>query len=171
MAWTPRRDGLIRAETAHDPTEDSPAPRQPAGAPEDLTEGEPISASRCHCGYVAAPPAPFCPRCAGPMAATHLQPFGTVVSYTILHSPPAGFAAPLSIALVELAGGVKFLCHGHADTARELKVGQQVRLERLDDVYYFATMSLAERARLLWRRRGETRQKLRSIVRTALRRR
>ncbi len=147
------------------------ARQQPAAAAVDPGESEPIPASRCACGFVAAPPAPFCPRCGGPMAATHLPPFGAVLSYTILHSPPAGFAAPLSIALVELAGGVKFLCHGHADAAQELKVGQQVRIEHVDDVYYFATMSLAERARLLWRRRGETRQKLRSIVRTAFRRR
>jgi hypothetical protein len=103
------------------------------------------------------------------MASTHLSPFGIVRSYTILHSPPAGFAAPLSIALVELAGGVKFICHGHAADPRELRVGRQVRIEHVGDIYYFATMSLAERVRLLWSRREETPQKLRSIVRTVLR--
>ena len=137
--------------------------------PEAPREGEPIPASQCGCSYVAAPPAPFCPRCAGPMASTHLPPFGTVLSYTILHSPPAGFAAPLSIALVELAGGVKFICHGHAPGPRELRVGRQVRIEHAEEVYYFATMSLPERVRLLWSRRGETPQKLRSIVRIVFR--
>ncbi len=140
-----------------------------AAASEDLSQGEPIPASRCACGYVAAPPAPFCPRCAGPMAPHRLPPFGAVLSYTILHSPPAGFAAPLSIALVELDGGVKFICHGHADDPRGLRVGRRVRIEHADDVYYFATLSLAERARLFWSRRGETRQKLRAILRLPFR--
>jgi uncharacterized OB-fold protein len=144
-----------------------PAPR----APEALGEGEAIPASRCGCGYVAAPPAPFCPRCAGAMASYQLPPFGNVVSYTILHSPPTGFTAPLSIALVELTGGVKFICHGYPDNRRALRIGRQVRIEHDNDVYYFATMSLAARARLIWSRRGETHQKLRSILRTALRRR
>lgn len=152
-------------------TEGEAKGHQGAAAPDDSGEGEPIPASRCNCGYVVAPPAPFCPRCAGPMAATQLPPFGTVLSYTILYSPPAGFSAPLSIALVELPGGVKFFCHGHTGDAREFRVGRQVRIEHVDDIYYFATMSLAERARLLWSRRGETRQKLRSILRTAFRRR
>ncbi len=148
-----------------------PAP-QPAPHPvEQRGEGEPIPASRCACGYVAAPPAPFCPRCAGPMTPFQVAPFGAVLSYTILHSPPAGFTAPLSIALVQLSGGVKFICHGHADDRRELRVGRHVRIEHTDDIYYFASMSLAERARLLWSRRGETRQKLRAILRLPLRRR
>ena len=149
----------------------TPAP-QPAPPPvEGYEEGEAIPASRCPCGYAAAPPAPFCPRCASPMAPFRVAPFGAVLSYTILHSPPAGFTAPLSIALVELPGGVKFICHGHADDRRGLRVGRHVRIEHTDDVYYFATMSLAERARLLWSRRGETRQKLRAILRLPLRRR
>ena len=142
-----------------------------APAPEGLGHEEPIPASRCACGYVAAPPAPFCPRCAGAMAPFQVAPFGTVLSYTILYSPPAGFSAPLSIALVELPGGVKFLCHGHADDRRGLRVGRQVHIEHAEGIYYFATMSLVERARLLWSRRGETRQKLRSILRLPLRRR
>jgi len=150
-------------------TKAAPLPQVAGAPPQEQGEGEPISASQCRCGYVAAPPAPFCPRCAGPMASTHLPPFGTVLSYTILHSPPAGFAAPLSIALVELAGRVKFICHGHAEDSQELRVGRQVRIEHAEDIYYFATMSLGERVRLLWSRRGETRQKLRSIVRTAFR--
>jgi uncharacterized OB-fold protein len=145
------------------------AERPGAPAPEGTGQEDPIPASQCNCGYVAAPPARFCPRCAAPMAPHHLPPFGTVLSFTVLYSPPAGFAAPLSIALVELPGGVKFLCHGHPDDPRGLRVGRQVRIEHVDDVYYFAAMSLAERARILWRRRGETRQKLATILRLPLR--
>ncbi len=143
--------------------------RAGAPAPEGVGHEETIPASRCACGYVAAPPAPFCPRCAGAMAPFQVAPFGTVLSYTILHSPPAGFSAPLSIALVELPGGVKFMCHGHADDRRGLRVGRQVHIEHAEGIYYFATMSLAERARLLWSRRGETGQKLRAILRLPVR--
>ena len=151
---------------------ESASPQQPpAPSPASGGEYEPISASRCACGYVAAPPAPFCPCCAGAMVPFQIAPFGTVLSYTILFSPPAGFSAPLSIALVELPGGVKFICHGHADDRRGLRVGRHVRIEHADDFYYFATMSTAERARLLWSRRGETSQKLRAILRLPFRRR
>lgn len=141
----------------------------PPIAPEGAGVEEAIPASRCACGFVAAPPAPFCPRCAGPMNPHHLAPFGTVLSYTILHSPPAGFSAPLSIALVELPEGVRFICHGHPDHPRSVRVGQQVRIEHVDDVYHFATLSLTERARLLWSRRRVTPQKLRSVLRTVFR--
>ena len=37
---------------------------------------------------------------------------GEVVSFTTLHSPPEGFRSPLHIALVELEGGARFVCHG-----------------------------------------------------------
>ena len=50
-------------------------------------------------------------------------------------------------------------------------VGRQVRIEHDNDIYHFAPMTLTERARLIWSRRGETGQKLRSILHTAFRRR
>jgi hypothetical protein len=98
-----------------------------------------------------------------------LPDHGRLLTYTILHAPPTGFAAPLPIALVELEGGVKFLCHGHG--VEPLKIGRTVRIEHVDNIYYFSALSLAERAQLFWRRRGEAPAKVRAIVRSLFRRR
>jgi len=129
-----------------------------------------IPASRCACGTVTAPPAPHCPECGGPMTPDTLPAVGEILSYTILHSPPAGFAAPLPIALVELAGSVKFLCHGHGEQVGRYRIGRQVAIEEVDGIYYFSTMTLRERITLFWRRRGEAEEKVRAILRSALRR-
>lgn len=132
--------------------------------------GTGIPASRCACGTVTAPPAPHCPECGGPMALDTLPAVGEILSYTILHSPPAGFAAPLPIALVQLMGGVKFLCHGHGEQAGRYRIGRQVAIEEVDGIYYFSTMTLRERIALFWRRRGEMEEKMGSILRSVFRR-
>ena len=128
-----------------------------------------IPASRCgRCGRICAPPARFCPDDATPMEATGLPGYGEVISFTTLHSPPTGFASPLHMALVELDGGAKFFCHG--SETRGLKVGTQVAIEAVDQVYYFSTLSLAGRARLFWRRSGVRSAKLGAFARSAAKR-
>ena len=62
--------------------------------------------------------------------------------------------SPLHLALVELPGGAKFFCHG--TVTKGLRPGSRVAIEAVDDIYYFSTLSLAERAGLFWRRRAET---------------
>lgn len=115
---------------------------------------EPIPVSRCsRCGRVCAPPARFCPDDATLMEAATLPGDGHVLSFTTLHSPPAGFAAPLHMALVELEGGAKFFCHG--TETRGVRIGTRVGIEAVGQVYYFSTLSLGERARLFWSRGGE----------------
>jgi DUF35 OB-fold domain, acyl-CoA-associated len=88
------------------------------------------------------------------MTPTSVPAHGEVVSFTTLYSPPTGFASPLHLALVELSGGARFFCHG-TDT-KGLRPGTRVAIEAVDDIYYFSTLSLAERAALFWRRRAET---------------
>ncbi len=114
-----------------------------------------IAASRCsRCGRTCAPPARFCPDDGTPMTATTVQARGEIISFTTLYSPPTGFASPLHLALVELAGGAKFFCHGAG--TKGLRLGSRVTIEAVDDIYYFSTLSLAGRAALFWRRRAET---------------
>lgn len=129
-----------------------------------------IPASRCpRCGRVCAPPARFCPDDASQMAVTELPGYGEVLSFTTLHSPPTGFAAPLHMALVQLEDGAKFFCHG-AET-RGLKVGTRVSIEAVDQVYYFSTLSLGERALLFWRRGGvRAGERLSAFARSAAKR-
>jgi uncharacterized OB-fold protein len=114
-----------------------------------------IPASRCpRCGRTCAPPSRFCPDDGSVMTPTTVPAHGEVVSFTTLYSPPTGFASPLHLALVELPGGAKFFCHGTG--TKGLRPGARVSIEAVDDIYYFSTLSLAERAALFWRRRAET---------------
>ena len=132
--------------------------RPMASLPERETGPAPdgvISASRCsRCGRTCAPPARFCPDDGAPMTPATLPARGEVVSFTTLYSPPTGFASPLHLALVELPGGAKFFCHG--TDIKGLRPGSRVAIEAVDDIYYFSTLSLGERAALFWRRRAET---------------
>jgi hypothetical protein len=131
---------------------------------------EPIPASRCpRCERVCAPPARFCPDDATPMESTTVPAFGEVISFTTLRSPPAGFASPLHMALVQLEQGAKFFCHG--SRTRGLKLGVRVAIEAVDQVFYFSTLSLAERAELFWRRGGtRATTKISAFARSAVKR-
>ena len=103
------------------------------------------------------------------MVPTELAGHGEIVSFTTLHSPPTGFASPLHMALVELEGGARFFCHG--SETRGLRIGSHVAIEAVDQVYYFSTLSLGERARLFWRRGGvRASQKLTAFARSAAKR-
>jgi len=111
-----------------------------------------------------APPATYCPRHPVRMVPATLSAVGEVVSFTVLHSPPEGFRSPLNIALVELEGGARFVCHG--DETRGLKVGSRVAIEAIDDVYYFSHLGALDRARLFWRRAGRAGDRVNAIARS-----
>ncbi len=130
---------------------------------------ESIPASRCpRCGLVVAPPAAYCPYHPVRMAPTTVPGVGEIVSYTTLHSPPEGFRSPLSIALVELEGGARFVCHG--GRARNVRIGARVGIEAVDDVYYFSSLGALDRARLFWRRAGRAGDRLGAMSRSIVRR-
>lgn len=126
---------------------------------------EPIEGSRCpRCREVVAPPAAFCPHHPVAMEPATLPAVGEIVSFTTLHSPPEGFRSPLHIALVELDGGARFVCHG--EETRGLKVGSKVAIEALDRVYYFSHLGMLDRARLFWRRAGRAGDRVNAISRS-----
>jgi len=128
---------------------------------------ETIAASRCpRCGEAVTPPAKYCPRHPVRMVPTRLSGVGQVVSFTTLHSAPEGFRSPLHIALVELEGGARLVCHG-AET-RGLKVGSTVAIEAIGDVYYFSHLGTLDRARLFWRRAGRAGDRLNGIARSVV---
>jgi hypothetical protein len=114
---------------------------------------ETIAGSRCpRCHMLVAPPATYCPHHPVLMAPATLPGVGEIVSFTTLHTPPTGFKSPLHLAIVELSGGARFVCHG-ADV-RGLKVGAAVAIEAVDNIYYFSHLGTLDRARLFWRRAG-----------------
>jgi hypothetical protein len=130
---------------------------------------ETIAASRCpRCEAVVAPPVAYCPRHPVAMVPTSVEGVGEIVSFTTLHSPPVGFRSPLHIALVELEGGARFVCHGVE--ARGLKIGARVAIEAVDSVYYFSHLGALDRARLFWRRAGHAGQRVNAITRSVAKR-
>src|SRR2546427_12479926 len=109
---------------------------------------ERLAASRCPvCGLVAAPPARWCPRHPVEMARASVAGAGEVISFTTLHSPPAGFRSPLHIALVELAGGAPVICH-RAETLG-LRSGSRGAIEGVGGVYYLSHLRAMGRGRRL----------------------
>jgi hypothetical protein len=128
-----------------------------------------IPASRCpRCHAVVAPPATYCPWHPVAMTPTTLAGVGEIVSFTTLHAAPEGFRSPLNIAIVELEGGARFVCHG--DETRGLKIGSSVAIEAIDDVYYFSHLGALERARLFWRRAGHAGDRVNAIARSLAKR-
>jgi len=130
---------------------------------------EQIAASRCpRCDMLVAPPSTYCPHHPVLMQPVTLPGVGEVVSFTTLHTPPQGFRSPLHLALVELDGGARFVCHG-ADV-RGLRIGAAVAIEAIDDIYYFSHLGAMERARLFWRRTGRAGDRVNAIARSLAKR-
>jgi hypothetical protein len=128
-----------------------------------------IAASRCpRCQAVVAPPATYCPWHPVAMTPTTVPGVGEIVSFTTLHSAPEGFRSPLHIAIVELEGGARFVCHG--DETRGLRIGSSVAIEAIDAVYYFSHLGALERARLFWRRAGHAGDRVNAIARSLAKR-
>jgi hypothetical protein len=130
---------------------------------------ETIAASRCpRCHMVVAPPTSYCPHHPVAMSPATLRGVGEVVSFTTLHTAPEGFKSPLHIAIVELEGGGRFVCHGTGTAG--LKIGATVAIEAIDDIYYFSHLGAMERARLFWRRAGRAGDRVNAIARSLAKR-
>jgi len=130
---------------------------------------ETIKASQCpRCKMVVAPPAPYCPHHPVLMTPLALPGLGEIVSFTTLHTPPAGFKSPLHIAIVQLDGGARFVCHG--SEVKGLKVGADVAIEAIDNIYYFSNLGAMDRARLFWRRTGRAGERVNAIARSLAKR-
>jgi len=102
------------------------------------------------------------------MTPAALPGVGEIVSFTTLHAAPEGFRSPLHIALVELQGGARFVCHG--SETRGVKIGSRVAIEAIDHIYYFSTLGALDRARLFWRRTGHASERVNAITRSVVKR-
>ena len=130
---------------------------------------ETIAASRCpRCEMVVAPPASYCPHHPVLMTPIAVPGVGEIVSFTTLHTPPAGFKSPLHLAIVELDGGARFVCHG--SDVKGLRVGADVAIEAIDNIYYFSSLGTLDRARLFWRRAGHAGDRVNAIARSLAKR-
>ena len=93
-----------------------------------------LEAAQCTaCGRIHYPPRVVCLECGATNFNDVVLPReGTIVTFTIVRVPPAGFTeqTPLPIALVELDGGVRVMVQvGDVADPDELEIGMRVRLE------------------------------------------
>jgi acetyl-CoA C-acetyltransferase len=83
-----------------------------------------------------------------PDAATHE---GVLQTYTVLYTTPEGFRSPLQIALIEDDENYVIMARGRR--AQPLRIGTRVVITRIGETYYFFNRSLADKVRILWRRK------------------
>ncbi len=92
-----------------------------------------LEAAKCAgCGHVSSRPRLVCPACRGTQAhRRHPRPTGKVLTFTVIHVPPAEFKgqAPYVLAVVELADGVRVTCQVADVDPAAVKTGMPVRLE------------------------------------------
>lgn len=106
----------------------------PARAWREYPQRYRLEASRCtKCGKISYPPRVVCPGCRGRQFETvTLSREGTVVTFTVVHVPPAGFEgqAPLILALVEFKEGARTMVQlADVPDPSQVRIGMPVRLE------------------------------------------
>lgn len=92
-----------------------------------------LMAAKClSCGRILLPPRPVCPNCYGTeMKWVELKSEGTVESYTVIHVPPARFAAeaPYVVMIVKMDEGVKLPGRLVGVEPEKVRVGMRVKVE------------------------------------------
>ena len=96
--------------------------------------GPRIVGCRCErCGYSAALPAPWCPRCRGGLRSVTFQPGGVVWSATVLRVALPDRPPPTSLAYVDIDDGPRVLGHVADRTDDRLRAGDRVKLTGLTE--------------------------------------
>lgn len=107
------------------------------------------------CGQISIPPKDKCINCSKHTEQLEISDTGTILTYTILQTPPEGFNAPLVLGLVELELGQvneknqnlkppKLMCQGII-LNNELKIGLRVNVEKNQNKYFFKKMEKNEK--------------------------
>ena len=104
-----------------------------------------VKAAKCSgCGRVYAPPRPLCADCSAKTEPIEVGDTGELLTYTILHTVPEGFTAPLYLGMVELddISGSKLICECMGEQEeQELEIGKRVKIQEQDGKYYFRAVS------------------------------
>jgi uncharacterized OB-fold protein len=80
-------------------------------------------------------PREICPHCGNSMTPIELGDDAVLLTYTILHTVPEGFKAPINLALVELEQGPKLLCS--CKNEKDLVIGKKGKIIIEDEKHYF----------------------------------
>jgi acetyl-CoA acetyltransferase len=76
---------------------------------------------------------------------------GVLQTYTVLYTTPEGFRSPLQIALIE--DDENFVIMARGRNAQPIRIGTRVIITRIGETYYFFNRSLADKVRIIWRRK------------------
>ncbi len=76
---------------------------------------------------------------------------GVLQTYTVLYTVPEGFRSPLQIALIEDDENYVIMARGR--NAHPMRIGTRVIITRIGETYYFFNRSLADKVRIIWRRK------------------
>jgi hypothetical protein len=76
---------------------------------------------------------------------------GVLQTYTVLYTVPEGFRSPLQIALIE--DDENFVIMARGRNAEPIRIGTRVIITRIGETYYFFNRSLADKVRIIWRRK------------------
>ena len=76
---------------------------------------------------------------------------GVLQTYTVLYTAPEGFRSPLQIALIE--DDENFVIMARGRNAEPIRIGTRVIITRIGETYYFFNRSLADKVRIIWRRK------------------
>jgi hypothetical protein len=76
---------------------------------------------------------------------------GILQTYTVLYTVPEGFRSPLQIALIEDDESNVIMARGR--NAQPMRIGTRVIITRIGETYYFFNRSLADKVRIVWRRK------------------
>jgi acetyl-CoA acetyltransferase len=76
---------------------------------------------------------------------------GVLQTYTVLYTVPEGFRSPLQIALI--ADDENYVIMARGRNAQPIRIGTRVIITRIGETYYFFNRSLADKMRIIWRRK------------------
>ena len=76
---------------------------------------------------------------------------GVLQTYTVLYTAPEGFRSPLQIALIE--DDEDFVIMARGRNVQPIRIGTRVIITRIGETYYFFNRSLADKVRIIWRRK------------------
>jgi len=76
---------------------------------------------------------------------------GVLQTYTVLYTAPEGFRSPLQIALIE--DDEDFVIMARGRSVQPIRIGTRVVITRIGETYYFFNRSLADKVRIIWRRK------------------
>lgn len=76
---------------------------------------------------------------------------GVLQTYTVLYTIPEGFRSPLQIALIEDEENNVIMARGRK--AEPIRIGSRVIITKIGDTYHFFNRTLADKVRIVWRRK------------------